>query len=189
MLSTESFLKEKQMKTILSVISATFLTVGLSLNANAAGTSTSSYPSINNQAKAGQFGLGLEVGSLAGVSGQYWMANDRALNLTFAAEHGNAVISGAHLWLFPGAFADGGRDANYFVPYIGAGAIAAFGTQSDYFSRNSENVAVAAQIPLGIEFLPSLQRFDVFAEIAPSLELVPTMVGFLTADLGARFYF
>ena len=181
------------MKTILSVFASAALTValtiGLSVSAFAAGSSTSSYPTINNQEKSGQFGLGIAVGSLAGVSGQYWLTNDRAINMTLAAEHGNAVISGAHVWMFPGVFADAGRNANYFVPYIGGGAIAAFGNQSDYFSRNNENVAVAAQIPLGIEFLPSLQRFDVFAEVAPSLELVPTMVGFLTADLGARFYF
>lgn len=159
------------------------------LSAHAAGTSSTRYSSVTNQDKDGQFGVGLAVGSLSGLSAQYWLDNDRAINATFAAERGNTAISLAHIWTFHGAFTGSGRNAGNFVPYVGAGAIAAFGTQSDYFTRNTENVALAAQVPLGIEFLPSLQRFDIFAELAPSLEITPTAVGFLTADLGARFYF
>jgi hypothetical protein len=173
------------LKTILSVFAA----VLVSVSANAAGVSSGKYASVSNQEKTGQVGVGLAGGSLTGLSTQFWMDNDRAINATFAAEHGNSAISVAHLWLFRGVFAVAGREANYFVPYIGVGAIAAFGTQSDYFMRNNENVVAAAQVPLGIEFLPSLQRFDVFAELVPSLEITPTTVGFLTADLGARFYF
>jgi hypothetical protein len=173
----------------MKMIYSLFAAILFSISANAAGLSTSRYSSVANEEKAGQFGAGLAVGSLTGLSTQYWLDNGRAINATFAAERGNVALSVAHLWLFRGAFANTSRRANDFVPYIGIGAIAAFGTQSDYFTRNNENVAVAAQVPFGIEFLPSLQRFDIFAELAPSLEIVPTTGGFLTADLGARFYF
>ena len=173
------------MKTFLTVLA----TILLSVTANAAGVSNAKYAPISNREKAGEFGVGLAVGSLSGLSTQYWLENDRAINATFAANRGNTAIAVSHLWLFRGAFANGHRESNYFVPYIGAGAIAAFGTQSDYFTRNNENVAVAAQVPFGIEFLPELQRFDVFFEVAPSIELTPTSAGFLTADLGARFFF
>lgn len=173
------------MKTIIYL----FLTVLLTTSANAAGVSSTKYTSVSNQEKSGQMGIGVAVGSLTGLTTQFWLSNDHAMNATFAAERGNTAISIAHLWLFRGAFANGGREANYFVPYIGVGAVAAFGTQSDYFTKENENIATAAQIPVGIEFLPTLERFDVFAELVPSLEITPTAVGFLTADLGARFYF
>ena len=178
-------MKEAYMKSIFTVLIA----IVLSTSANAAGVSSAQNASVSNQAKTGQVGVGLAVGSLTGLSTQFWLDNDRAINATFAAERGNSAISVTHLWLFHGVFANVSREANYFVPYVGVGAIAAFGTQSDYFTRNNENVATAAQVPLGIEFLPSLQRFDIFAELIPTYELTPTGVGFLTADLGARFYF
>ena len=173
------------MTTMLSV----FMAILLQVFAYAADVSVVESSSVTNAEKSGQVGLGLAVGSLIGLSAQYWVDNDHALNATFATEHGNAALSAAHLWLFRGAFGDSSREATSFLPYIGAGAIAAFGTQSDYFTRNNRNTAIAAQLPLGIEFLPILQRFDIFAEVAPSLEITPTVVGFLTALVGARFYF
>lgn len=80
----------------------------------------------------------------------------------------------------------GGGQANAFVPYIGVGAIGASGTHSDYFTRDNENFAFAAQEPLGFEFLPSPERFDIFTEIAPSIEITPAAAGFVTANLGAE---
>jgi hypothetical protein len=153
---------------------------------------TSRSASVTNADKAGQFGVGLEAGSLPGINFEYWMANDRSLNGTIAFYNGNTEISLAHLWVFRNAFSNlsGDPQASYFAPYIGAGALLGFGTSNDEFSRNIDtNAAVAAQVPLGIAFLPSQQRFSIFAELAPTVEIAPVGTGFITADLGAKFFF
>lgn len=173
----------------MKTMSSLFVTILLSCFAQAANVSSTKYPVVTNIEKIDQFGIGLSVGSLTGLSTQYWLDNERTLNGTFAAENGNTAVSVAHLWLFRGAFAGKSSQANAFVPYIGVGAIGAFGKHSDYFTRDNENFAFAAQVPLGMEFLPGPERFDIYIEIAPSIELTPTSGGFVTANLGARFYF
>ncbi len=173
-------------------MAAIFVTILLTCLAFGANISSTKYPLITNSEKNNQIGIGLSLGSLTGLSSQYWLDNHRALNGTFAAENGNTAVSVTHLWLFRGAFVGSTGEANSFVPYIGIGAIAAFGKQSDYFTRdsgNNENFAFAAQVPLGIEFLPGPERFDIFVEVAPSIAVTPTSRGFVTANLGARFYF
>ena len=146
---------------------------------------------INNVNKTDQLGVGIEVGASPGVNLEYWLENDRALNGIIGIYNGDSEISLAYLWMFRNAFASiaNRREVSYFVPYVGLGVLAGFGTNDDYFSRNSQNSAFAMQIPLGIEFLPSQQRFSIFAEIATTLEVSPTGYVFTTADLGAKFYF
>jgi hypothetical protein len=146
---------------------------------------------VNNTNKVDQVGVGLKVGTSPGVDFEYWSENNRALDGTIGFNNGNSEFSLAYLWMFRNAFANlaNQREASYFVPFIGLGALAGFGTNGDYFNRNTQTSAVALQVPLGIEFLPSKQRFSVFAELAPSLEVSPVGYFFTTADLGARFYF
>lgn len=173
----------------MKAMSSLFITILLSCFAQAANVSSTKHPVVTNSEKIDQFGVGLSVGSLTGLSAQYWLDNERTLNGTFAAANGNTAVSVAHLWLFHGAFANSGSQGSAFVPYVGVGAIGASGTHSDYFTRDNENFAFAAQVPLGLEFLPSPERFDIFIEIAPSIEITPASAGFVTANLGARFYF
>ena len=49
--------------------------------------------------------------------------------------------------------------------------------------------ALAAQLPLGLQILPQDQRFGIFAELVPGVELTPDVFGYINADVGARFYF
>lgn len=153
-------------------------------------STTAPAPTINNSMKEGQTGVGLQTGSLTGVNIQRWIENDRNITGAIAYERGNTAVSLSHIWTFQRMTAQGSliRD---FVPYVGAGAIASFGTKSDYFSRTSanENMAIAAQVPIGIDYLPRLERFDIFAELAPAFEITPLQAGVFTANLGARYFF
>lgn len=153
-------------------------------------STTATRREVTNVNKSGQSGVGLQTGSLTGVTVQHWIADDSTINAAIAYSRGNTAISAAHIWMFPRATAQGTlvRD---FTPYVGAGAMAAFGTQSDYFSRTvaRENVAIAAQLPIGIEYLPRLERFDIFAELVPAIEISPVVAGIFTANLGARYFF
>jgi hypothetical protein len=149
-------------------------------------TSIDDLPTINNMNKVDQVGVGLELGSLSGVTVDYWHSSAATWNASLLADSGNTAIALAHEWMFPAAAS---RVSNVVLPYIGAGALMAFGNHSDYFSDRSQTFALALQVPLGIQFLPPHQRFGIFAEIKPSLEITPATVAFFNADLGARFYF
>jgi len=153
-------------------------------------TTTATRPVITNTEKSGQTGVGLQTGSFTGVTAQHWIADDRTINAAVAYARGNTAVSASHIWMFPRLTA-GGSALRDFTPYIGAGAVASFGTKADYFSRTSanENMAIAAQIPIGIEYLPRLERFDIFAELAPAFEITPLQAGVFTANLGARYFF
>ncbi len=155
-------------------------------------SSTHVLPYRNNTDKADEVGVGVEVGTQSGVNVEYWLTNNRTLEAAVSFDNGNTVFSFSHQWMFRNLFSGSANShaANYFVPYIGIGGLLGFGTNSDYFTRNgSDNSAFALQVPLGVEFLPGPQRFSVFAELAPSVEIAPQGAGFMTADLGARFYF
>jgi hypothetical protein len=163
----------------------------LAAQAQDTGYSVGSYKTVNNADKINQVGVGLQAGSLSGVNAEYWVSENRAFEGSLTGEHGNMALSAAHLWMNRGAFSSvsSSRYVDDFVPFIGAGALVAFGNQSDFFDKNDETVALAAQIPLGIEYMPRMQRFSIFADIAPSYEVTPIAVGFVTADLGARLFF
>lgn len=144
---------------------------------------------VNNINKTEDIGVGLQAGSLPGINLEYWVAAFRTWNAALVVEHRNTGASFGHHWMFRDAFGGNGYS---FTPYLGAGVLAVFGKNSDSFDRapgNTDSFALAAQAPVGIEFLPRSLRFGIFAQIAPSLELVPISVGFLTGDVGARFYF
>lgn len=153
------------------------------------GTSTMSEHSLSGNPRKQNFGVGVQVGTFSGLSFEYWNTPDTTLNANLTFTRGNTALGLHHLWMFRNAF---GSQASAFVPYIGAGALGVWANNSmdsNNFNYNNDRFTLAAQVPLGMEFLPAMQRFSVFAELAPSLEVTPKTVGFLTADIGARLYF
>lgn len=157
----------------------------------AAATSRADSPASSHSASAEPIGVGFQAGQYNGLNVEYWLTERRTLNATVAGEQGNSALSVDHRWMFRDAFTDRrqGRTVRSLVPYAGLGAVVLIGSQSDVLDRNNEEFAWAVQVPLGIEFLPAQERFSVFAQIIPSLEMVPISVPFLTGDIGARFYF
>lgn len=153
------------------------------------GTSTLSAQSLSGNSRDQHFGVGIQVGTLSGLTFEYWNTPDTTVNANLTFTRGNTAFGLHHLWMFRNALSG---EASAFVPYFGAGALGVWANNSmdsDNFNYNNARFILAAQAPVGMEFLPSLQRFSVFAELAPSLEVTPYTVGFLTADIGARLYF
>jgi hypothetical protein len=182
-----SLLNRKSVLVLATLIAQAMITAQAS--AAEVNESRFNYDAINNEQKAGQLGVGLEVGALSGATFEYWTASQDTVNVNITSVQGNLGLGATHNWMFRDAFRGTGRYGSYFVPYVGAGALAAFGTQNDYFTNNTQNFALAATVPLGVEFLPLAQRFSVFLELAPTIEVVPAVAGVILSDLGARFYF
>lgn len=171
------------MKNALMVLGLT-----LSFSAHGAGTSTMNTANISNAEKAGHIGVGLQAGSNTGVNAEYWAAQNRAWTAAISQEHGNAAVLFGHNWMYRDVFAG---SASAITPYIGAGLLGVFGNNDDYLNRTETNrdFVLAAQMPLGLEWLPHTQRFSIFGQISPSIEVTPLLLGFMGADIGARFYF
>jgi hypothetical protein len=164
-----------------------FLLLPLNGFCDEAASSRIEQKTLTNVDKTDQIGLGVQVGSLSGVGVEYWLTNEQTINAAIVGERQNVGLSASYSWKFRNVFSG---EFSRFVPFVGAGVIGANGTHTDVFKRaDNENFALAAQIPVGIEYLPRLYRFGVFAEIAPSLQIAPTAYAFITGDLGARYYF
>jgi hypothetical protein len=162
----------------------------LSANSFAAdsGTSTMSARELSAGDRYNAVGVGLQIGSYSGVNIEYWLTQFTTLNPAITFSSNNTAVSFDHRWLIRDAFSG---DARALVPYVGAGAQGVWGNinTADNRNYNNENFILAAQVPFGLEFLPAAQRFGIFGEIAPALEITPNVVGLLNADIGARLYF
>jgi hypothetical protein len=143
---------------------------------------------VNNIYKTGQVGVGIQVGANTGIVADYWTSESTTLNLNLTALNGNFGVGAAHDWMFRDAFGSG-EVARTFVPFVGVGALGVFGAESDSFRRNEQNFALAAQMPIGVEYLPSRQRFSIYAQVLPSVELTPYGYFFINGDIGGKFYF
>lgn len=64
---------------------------------------------VSNDAKAGQVGVGLQVGGLTGLALQYWLSDINGINGSITSDRGNTAFSLAHIWFFPKALATLGR--------------------------------------------------------------------------------
>jgi hypothetical protein len=165
-----------------------FMGLSFAVNGYAAETSVMSQNSIDNSYKLNQVGVGLQAGAFNGLNVEYWYMPASTVTASLTEERGNAAVSVGHNWMFTSTLPGW---MNSLAPYLGVGAVGVFGSKSDYFSRTnaSKDFILAAQVPLGLEWLPKNQRFSVFGQIAPSVEALPVLMGLLNADIGARFYF
>lgn len=172
----------------MGVLSQLFV-VFLTLQVQAVEVLTDHMDLVNNIQKTDQAGLGLKVGVLSGFVFEYWYSEAQTLNLSVTTAPGNVAVGFNHNWMFRHAFANSELLSESLVPYMGAGILLGFGHQLDYLGQQGVSSAVALQVPLGVEFMPPKERFSLFGEIAPSVSMSSSIIGFLTFDIGARMYF
>lgn len=155
------------------------------------GTSTLSLPEEENAVdkNSDPLGVGVQVGTFSGLSFEYWYTSITTVNTTLTITRGNTAGGLTHQWMFRNAFRG---DARAFVPFVGAGVLGVWANSSrdgNNFNYRDDRFALSLQVPVGIEFLPLNQRFGFFIEAVPCVEVVPTRVGFINGDIGARLFF
>ena len=125
------------------------------------------------------FGIGLYLGEPTGIGMKGWVAS-------------NGAIAGAIAWSFAGnghlhIHADYHRHSFKLIQvekgklpvYYGIGAKIVF--QNDPI--------FGARIPLGINYIFDDAPLDIFAEIVPGLELIPSTEFDLSGGVGIRYFF
>jgi hypothetical protein len=127
------------------------------------------------------FGLGLMVGEPTGISAKYWIdgnnAFDFGLAYSFVQKFSAMSLHADYLY-----HAFDVIKSDYRLPvYYGFGARLRF-------VNNSDN-ALGARGVMGIAWLSDKLPIDVFLELVPVFNLIPSTSLNLDIALGARYYF
>lgn len=130
----------------------------------------------------GRLGVGLIVGEPTGASVKYWfndkMAVDGAAGWSFH-DHSDFYVHGDVLWhdfdLLP--------VSHGLLPvYFGVGAMGRIRNDN----RDNE---VGIRVPVGVSYMFDRAPVDVFVEVAPGVDVAPTVRADITGGVGIRYWF
>jgi hypothetical protein len=127
-----------------------------------------------------RFGAGLMLGEPTGASVKYWLnetfAIDGGLGGSFHRRNGVQLHSDALWHTFSLFDPPSGRLPLYF----GVGGRVKFQEGDDIFGL---------RFPVGVSYMFDNRPIDIFAEVAPILDLTPSVRGSFNVAIGARFWF
>ena len=130
------------------------------------------------------FGLGLVAGEPSGLSWKYWQGSTNAFDGTLAwsfLDAGYFRANAGYLWHnYKAIKVEQGKMPLYY----GVGATLWGGHFHDH---DGANIGVRGVI--GMEYIFKGAPFDLFLELAPTLDLVPASGLWLQGGLGGRYYF
>lgn len=139
-----------------------------------------------------RFGLGVILGEPTGLSAKLWVSPYNAFDFGLGWS-----VGGDRINYYNGGY-DGGSRVHFHMDYlwhwfeaihstesfpIYAGIGGRINTGAGYYS------SAAVRGVIGIEWLPHETPIDVFLELVPSLQVVPSSGFGIDAGLGARFFF
>lgn len=142
-------------------------------------------PTVAVHAQDNGFGLGIIVGEPTGLNGKTWLSQNTALDFAAAWSFANGGRRGNdndavqlhadylihHFTLIP-------VDKGMLPFYYGIGARVVLGDKTDF----------GARIPVGLDYHFQNARVDIFFEIVPVLDLIPSTDFDLNGAIGARFW-
>jgi hypothetical protein len=139
-------------------------------------------PPINSSDNSGRFGAGVILGEPTGLSLKYWlndtMAVDGAAGWSYA-DNTDFYVHSDVLWhKFDLLTVPQGRLPLYF----GVGGLVRFRNDG-----NDNQVGIRA--PVGLSYIFDRMPIDIFVEIAPALDVSPSVRGDITGGIGVRYWF
>jgi len=167
--------------------------------------------------KAGQFGLGFELGDPTGFNGKYWLTSKNALDFVVGWNswgYGRSVYRNGNC--YNGNFRANNPDLCYDSRVDGYGyGWDNFHFHMDYLVHRFDIIKASIPLPLyygagvqyeyrkywediswlgvrgnfGIAFMPTSIPFDFFFELAPVMFILPAPIFDLNGGIGARFWF
>jgi hypothetical protein len=129
----------------------------------------------------GGTGLGIMVGEPTGLSAKTWVGGNSALDMGLAwsfVDEGNVHLHGDYLAHNFGLF---DLDSGALPLYYGIGLRALFDENDD--------TRLGLRVPVGIDYIFSDSRADIFFELAPLLDLTPDTEFNMNAAAGLRYFF
>jgi hypothetical protein len=145
------------------------------------------------------FGLGLMIGEPTGLSMKTWVASDRALafGLAWGLNSGRYLhVHADYLWHKMELIqVNKGKLPLYFGPGLRLRAWRHddwhhhHGHHHDEGAHDHGHVDLGIRFPVGLAYLFENAPFDVFLEVAPTLDLFPDSDVDFDAAIGGRFWF
>ena len=125
------------------------------------------------------FGLGIVLGEPTGVSAKGWLSSREAIDGGLAwslRDAGYLRVHADYLWHFHDVF----RTTDALVPYLGAGGS---------FGNRPGSGILGVRMVGGLIWYPDGTPIDVFAEIAPVVDLAPETLLRVNGGIGLRYFF
>jgi hypothetical protein len=126
-------------------------------------------------ARGRDFGAGIAIGNPTGISGKYWLNSRNAVDGELAFPGSNDVyLHVDYLWHDYNAFPK--PEQGRLPLYYGVGGFASVDR-------------VGPRGVIGIEYIFAKNPFDLFLELAPELNIAPSLGMTLTGGIGGRYFF
>ena len=124
------------------------------------------------------FGLGIILGEPSGLSAKLWTGGNNAFDFAAAWSFkgdGNLLLQADYVWHSGLNNSSSGK----FLLYYGIGARIIFSNDPD----------VGVRVPIGLDYLFGSAPIDIFVEVVPVLDLIPSTNFNLNGGIGIRFWF
>jgi hypothetical protein len=149
-------------------------------------------------AAPGKIGAGLMIGSMFSVTGKYWLSGRDAIDFGIGFGIGKGtLLYGDYLWHVPGIFGKTTQFGRETSGYVGGGAGLGFWSDSYDCGRwkcdqrtTDSGTGVFLRGVVGFEWYPiEPPKFGFFAELGPTILLIPSTSGTFDIGIGGRYYF
>lgn len=124
------------------------------------------------------FGLGIILGEPTGLSAKLWTGSSNAFDFGLAWSFegsGHMLLQADYVWHSNLSATSSGK----FALYYGIGGTITF----------ADDPNVGARVPVGLDYIFTSAPIDIFAEIVPVLNLIPSTDFELNGGVGIRFWF
>lgn len=153
--------------------------------------------SLFTSAQSSGFGLGIMLGEPTGISAKYWISGENALD--FGLAWGGLGRDGGYLhlhgdYLFHN-FSLINVSSGKLPLYFGPGLRFRSWTNDRYWNNGRWNESrngharLGVRFPVGLAYLFDGAPVDVFIEVVPTLDLIPSTSFDMDAALGVRYWF
>lgn len=124
------------------------------------------------------FGIGVILGEPTGLSAKLWTGSSNAFDFGVAWSFGGSghlLVQADYVWHSSLTKASSGGLALYY----GIGGRVVFSDDPD----------VGVRIPIGLDYIFSSAPIDIFVEVVPILDFIPSTDFELNGGIGVRFWF
>jgi hypothetical protein len=170
-------------KTLITVAVATLFAFGTKAADSTVLVTNPPPPTMSGDAH--RFGVGIILGEPTGASLKYWLndtlAIDGAIGASFNDDDDNDSEFYLHSDVLWHNFDLLKVPKGQLPVYFGVGALVRF--------RDDEDNQVGVRIPVGLSYMFDNVPIDIFAEIAPAIDMAPDVRGEITGGIGIRFWF
>lgn len=129
---------------------------------------------------ADKTGIGISVGNPTGLNAKYWLDSFSAIDAGFGWSFGRHTEASMHSdYLFHK------KDALYFNENQPLDLYYGIGGRMEF----ADDIELGLRIPVGVAHEFGEQNADMFAELAPILNITPSSALELHLLVGARYYF